>query len=88
LKLEEATTELARELERMEPFGQGNRPASFLSRAVDADAFADAESAGVRFTTPVSQFREPTDMVVRLRDSEGVPLVTVVDTIARSRAGG
>jgi single-stranded-DNA-specific exonuclease len=88
LHLDDATAELARELEQMEPFGQGNHRACFLSRAVDSETLADAESVGVRFATVVSRFRGPTDIIIRLRESNGVPLVAVVDTVVSGGSGG
>ena len=81
LGLQDVSLELAEELERMSPFGQGNPRASLLARGVTAEELADAESLGVRFGTPVTAPARPTDMVYRLRDSDGVPLVSFVDML-------
>jgi single-stranded-DNA-specific exonuclease len=85
LPLTEVTAGLARELESMRPFGQGNHRACFLARSVDSGMLASAESLGIRFGTPPPPTRSPTDIVFRVRESDGVPLVSVVDTV---RVGG
>ena len=88
LRLENATPELGRELERMWPFGQGNRRAAFLARRVTSATVNDVEARGVRFGTPVRIGDTPTDVVFRLRNSEGVALVSILDSIVPSRSGG
>jgi single-stranded-DNA-specific exonuclease len=80
LAIEDATAELGRELELMGPFGQSNGRALFLARGVTAETVALAEERGVRFGTPMRAGSTPTDMVFRLRDSDGVALVSVVDS--------
>jgi single-stranded-DNA-specific exonuclease len=88
LGLTDATGDLARELESMRPFGQGNHRACFLSRAVTAEVAARAEALGVRFGTPRMFGSEPSDIVFRLREADGVPLVSVVDTVVQCGSGG
>ncbi len=88
LRLEEATPELGLELELMRPFGQGNRRAAFLVRRVTSATITDIEARGVRFGTPVRIGETPTDVVLRLRNSEGVALISIIDSIAPSASGG
>ncbi|MCK4408653.1 MAG: hypothetical protein KAW67_01120, partial [Candidatus Eisenbacteria sp.] len=88
IRLESATPELGRELERMWPFGQGNRRAVFLARHVTSETINDVEARGVRFGTPVRIGETPTDVVFRLRDSEGVALVSILDSIVPNTSGG
>ncbi|MBN2566183.1 MAG: hypothetical protein JXB46_10780 [Candidatus Eisenbacteria bacterium] len=88
LQFAEVTSDFARELELMSPFGQGNHRACFLSRSVDREAVARAEAAGVRFGTPMASGSGPSDIVFKVRESEGIPLVSVVDTIVRRGSGG
>ena len=88
LRLEEATPELGLELELMRPFGQGNRRAAFLVRRVTSATINDIEARGVRFGTPVRIGETPTDVVLRLRNSEGVALISIIDSIAPSASGG
>jgi single-stranded-DNA-specific exonuclease len=87
MPLTHVTVDLARELGRMRPFGQGNHRACFLSRRVDASRLAEAESLGVRFGTPVRVGSEASDLVFRLREYDGVALVSVVDTLRRDGGG-
>jgi single-stranded-DNA-specific exonuclease len=88
LRLEETTAELGRELERMRPFGQGNRRAVFLARRVTSTTLSDVEARGVRFGTPVRIGETPSDVVFRLRNSEGVALVSILDSVVSSASGG
>ncbi len=88
LRLEETTPELGREFELMKPFGQGNRRAVLLACRVTSATLGDIEARGVRFGTPVRIGETPTDVVFRLRNSEGVALVSILDTIASSTSGG
>jgi single-stranded-DNA-specific exonuclease len=88
LRLQDATPELGRELELMRPFGQANLRALFVARGVTSTTVNDAESRGVRFGTPVRIGERPTDVVFRLRNSEGVVLVSVVDAIPSRPSGG
>ncbi len=81
LRLEDASRELAEELERMQPFGQGNRRPLFLVRGLTAATVARAERLGTRFGTPVRVGDAPVDVVVRLRSGEGTPLVSIIDAI-------
>ena len=82
LAIEDATPELARELELMEPFGQSNGRALLVARCVTAANIAEAEERGVRFGTPMRVGSTPTDVVFKLRESDGVALVSVVDSFA------
>jgi single-stranded-DNA-specific exonuclease len=82
LPLVEATSELGAELEQMWPFGQANRRPLFLSRGVTSEVVAEAEARGVRFGTPVRIGERPADVVFRLRDTDGVPLVSIVDSVS------
>jgi len=82
LRIEDSASGLGAELERMGPFGQGNGRAVFLARGVTSDTLAVAEERGVRFGTPMRIGERATDVVFKLRDSDGVPLVSVVDTFA------
>ena len=88
LRLEETTPELGRELELMKPLGQGNRRAVFLSRHVTSDTINAIEARGVRFGTPVRIGKTPTDVVFRLRNSEGVALISILDSVVPSTSGG
>jgi len=88
LRLQDATPELGRELELMRPFGQANLRALFVAREVTSATVDDAESRGVRFGTPVRIGERPTDVVFRLRNSEGVALVSIVDAIPSRPSGG
>ncbi len=88
LRLEETTPELGRELELMKPFGQGNRRAVFLARRVTSATLSALEAKGVRFGTPVRIGETPTDVVFRLRNSEGVALISILDSIVPSASGG
>jgi single-stranded-DNA-specific exonuclease len=88
LPIVEATPELAAELERMWPFGQANRRPLLLSRRVTSGVVAEAEARGVRFGTPVRVGERPVDVVFRLRDTDGVPLVSIVDSIPSGASGG
>ena len=88
LRLEETTPELGRELELMRPFGQGNRRAVFLARHVTSATLSAIEAKGVRFGTPVRICRTPTDVVFRLRNSEGVALISILDSVVSSTSGG
>ena len=88
LQLSDVTLGLASELERMKPFGQGNRRALLFARGVTGSEAADAEEHGVRFGTPVTFGERPVDVVYGLRESDGVPLVTVKDTIDGVSSGG
>jgi single-stranded-DNA-specific exonuclease len=88
LRLEEATPEFGRELELMRPFGQGNRRAAFLVRRVTSATINDIEARGVRFGTPIRIGETPTDVVLRLRNSEGVALISIIDSIVPSASGG
>ena len=88
LPLEEATSELGRELEQMWPFGQAHHRALFLARGVTSSTVDDAEAKGVRFGTPVRIGERPMDVIFRLRDSDGVALVSIIDTIPSRGPGG
>jgi single-stranded-DNA-specific exonuclease len=88
LPLDEATPEFGAELELMWPFGQANRRALFLARGVTRESLAAAEARGVRFATPVRLGKQPSDIVFRLRDSEGVAMVSIVDAVQGGAAGG
>jgi single-stranded-DNA-specific exonuclease len=88
LRLEETTPELGRELELMQPFGQGSRRAVFLARRVTSATLSALEAKGVRFGTPVRIGRTPTDVVFRLRNSEGVALISILDSIVPDTSGG
>ena len=88
LRLEDTTPELGRELELMRPFGQGNRRAVLLARRVTSATLSDIEARGVRFGTPVRIGETPTDVVFRLRNSEGLALVSILDSMASSTSGG
>ncbi len=88
LRLEETTPELGRELELMKPFGQGNRRAVLLARRVTSATLSDVEARGVRFGTPVRISDTPTDVVFRLRSSDGVALVSILDSIVPGVSGG
>ena len=88
LRLEDATSELGRELEQMWPFGQAHHRALFLARGVTSTTVDDAEARGVRFGTPVRIGERPTDVVFRVRDSDGVALVSILDTIPSRGSGG
>jgi single-stranded-DNA-specific exonuclease len=83
LPLAAVTPELAAELDLMRPFGQANHRPLFLARAVTRGRMADAESSGVRFGTPPPSVDLPADMVYRLRDSDGVALVSFIDSIEK-----
>jgi len=72
----------------MKPFGQGNRRAVLLARRVTSGTLSDVEARGVRFGTPVRIGETPTDVVFRLRNSEGVALVSILDSIVPSTSGG
>ena len=84
----EASPELGLELEKMWPFGQSNRRALFLSRGVTSATVDDAGARGVRFGTPVRIGERPVDVVFRLRNSEGVALVSIIDAVSASASGG
>lgn len=88
LRIEDATSELGSELEQMWPFGQAHRRAIFLSRGVTSATVDEAESRGVRFGTPVRIGERPTDVVFRLRDSDGVALVSILDSFPSRGSGG
>ena len=88
LRLEETTPELGLELELMKPLGQGNRRAVFLSRRVTSDTINAIEARGVRFGTPVRIGKTPTDVVFRLRNSEGVALISILDSVIPRTSGG
>ena len=88
LPLVEALPELGLELEKMWPFGQSNRRALFLSRGVTSSTVDDAGARGVRFGTPVRIGERPVDVVFRLRNSEGVALISIVDAIPAGASGG
>lgn len=80
LQLEDAIADVAREIESLGPFGQGNRPAVLLARGVTRAAVNEARKAGLRFRTPFTAGDRPIDIVYRLRDVDGVPFVGVLDT--------
>jgi len=84
----EASPELGLELEKMWPFGQSNRRALFVSRGVTSSTVDDAGARGVRFGTPVRIGERPVDVVFRLRNSEGVALISIVDAIPAGASGG
>ena len=88
LPLVEASPELGLELERMWPFGQSNRRALFLSRSVTSATVDEAGARGVRFGTPVRIGERPVDVVFRLRNSEGVALISIVDAVSAGASGG
>jgi len=80
--LDDATPELARELELLRPFGQANAPAALLSREASREAVRRAQDRGVHFAAPLRLNPGATGMVYRLRSSEGVALATVIDTVS------
>ena len=86
LAIEDATPELGRELERMQPLGQGNGRALFLARSVTLATVKEAERRGVRFGTPMRAGPSPSDIVFKLRESDGVALVSVFDSFAAGQA--
>lgn len=83
LPMASVTLELAAELDLIGPFGQANHRPLFLARGVTREQLRDAESRGVRFGTPVPSGGLPADVVYRLRDSEGVALVSFIDFIEK-----
>ncbi|MCK5596486.1 MAG: hypothetical protein KAJ04_03470, partial [Candidatus Eisenbacteria sp.] len=64
------------------------RRAVFLARRVTSATINDIEARGVRFGTPMRVGETPTDVVFRLRNSEGVALVSILDSIVPSTSGG
>lgn len=83
-----ATPELAAELERLAPFGEGNRPAVLLCRGVRAADLAAARASGLRFRTPVRLSDEPAAIVYRLRHDDGIAFASVIDRVAEARGEG
>jgi single-stranded-DNA-specific exonuclease len=80
LALADATTEVARELDRLRPFGQGNGPAVLVSRETTREQVEDATSRGLRFRTPFNLGDGPTDVVYRLRHTDGIAFASILDT--------
>ncbi len=75
------TAIIAGEMDALGPFGQGWSRPTLLARGV-TDSVADAaRDAGIRFRTPVPRMRRPIDLVYRLRLSDGIVFVSIVDTI-------
>ncbi len=75
------TTDIAGEMNALGPFGQGWSRPTLLARGVTDDVVDAARIAGVRFRTPVPRLRRPVDLVYRLRLSDGIVFMSIVDTI-------
>jgi single-stranded-DNA-specific exonuclease len=75
------TTSIAGEMDALGPFGQGwSRPA-LLARGVTDGVAEAARHAGIRFSTQVPRMRRPVDLVYRLRLSDGIAFVNILDTV-------
>lgn len=83
-ELLDLTTDKAVELEKLEPFGFGNSRAVLLARAVTTRVAEEAAAKGVHFGTPARLGRSPRDIVYRVRPSDRVVLVNVVDTVTEA----
>jgi len=79
--LADATPELAHELDRMAPFGQGHWPAALHAADVTGKDVDEARERGVRFATPPPVSKSPVGLIYRLRESGGVASLSVVDTV-------
>ena len=84
----EMTCEVARDLERLSPFGLGNGRAVLLSLAVSPRSIEQAQAAGLHFGAPLELGAELSDVVYRVRYTDGVAFVNVIDTIAAAAVGG
>ena len=85
--IEEMTPELARDLERLRPFGLGNGRAVLLARAVSPSSIEQAKAGGLHFGVPLELGSERADVVYRVRHSDGVTFVSVLDTIVADGGG-
>jgi len=82
-----ATPELAGELDRLAPFGEGNGPATLFSPDVAPDDIEAAKRSGLRFRTPVRLSDGSAGIVYRLRHDDGVAFASVVDRIPPGGGG-
>jgi single-stranded-DNA-specific exonuclease len=83
--LDAAGLELARDLDRMAPFGQGHWPAALFAPSVTPADLDAARERGVRFLTPPPVTKKPFGMVYRLRESGGAAGLSVVDLVRSGR---
>ncbi|MBC8450934.1 DHH family phosphoesterase [bacterium] len=81
LAFADITTRTAEEMDAFGPFGQGWSRPTLLARGVTDGVVDAARIAGVRFRTPVPRLRRPVDLVYRLRLSDGIVFMSIVDTI-------
>ncbi|MBD3367673.1 MAG: hypothetical protein GF405_05810 [Candidatus Eisenbacteria bacterium] len=82
--LGDVSLELAGELDRMKPFGHGHWPAALYARVVRRDDVEAVRERGVRFATPPPVSKAPVGLVYRLRETGGVPSLSVIDTVRTS----
>ncbi len=59
-----------------------------VTEKIFGETISDVEARGMRFATPVRIGERPTDVVFRLRNSEGVALVSILDSVVSSASGG
>ena len=85
--LSAATPDVALELERLAPFGLGNGRAVLLSRGVTPATIERARAEGLHFGAPLALSEGPTDIVYRVRHSEGVVFVNVIDCVPGEAEG-
>lgn len=86
--LSRVTPEVARDLERLGPFGLGNGRAVLLARGVSPSSIDRARQAGLHFGVPMDICDGAPDVVYRVRCSDGVAFVNVLDTVDAARSEG
>lgn len=85
--LREVSLELARELDRMEPFGHGHWPAALYAPDVSGADVDAVRGSAARFATPPPVSKAPVGLVYRLRETGGIPSVSVLDVVRGDGSG-
>jgi single-stranded-DNA-specific exonuclease len=88
IPLGELTPDVALDLERLSPFGLGNGRAVLLARDVSPRSIEQAQASGLHFGVPLDLGARLSDVVYRIRYSDGVAFANFIDTIDDSSPGG
>jgi len=79
--LADVSVELARELDRLAPFGHGHWPASLYAPRVTREDVDAIRSGNGRFATPPPVSKSPVGVIYRLRETGGLASISVLDTV-------
>jgi len=84
--LSDLTSDSARALERLRPFGFGNGRAVLLARGVTSRSVEGAATGGVHLGTPGRLGRAPRNIVYRARPADEVVLINIIETVNEVRS--